>query len=33
MSSPPRESIGRYGGTISYNATNPNSFGNIGWSA
>ena len=29
----PRESIGRYGGTISYNATNPNSFGNIGWSA
>jgi peptide/nickel transport system substrate-binding protein len=29
----PRDSIGRYGGTISYNATNPNSFGNIGWSA
>lgn len=29
----PRDSVGRYGGTIRYNATNPNSFGNIGWSA
>lgn len=29
----PRDGIGRYGGTISYNALNPISFGNIGWSA
>ncbi len=29
----PRESIGTYGGELRYNATNPTSFGNIGWSA
>jgi peptide/nickel transport system substrate-binding protein len=29
----PRESIGTYGGTIRYNATNPQSFGNIGFSS
>jgi peptide/nickel transport system substrate-binding protein len=29
----PREAIGTYGGTISFNATNPNSFANVGWSA
>ena len=29
----PRESIGQYGGELRYNATNPTSFGNIGWSA
>ena len=29
----PRESIGTYGGTIRYNATNPQSFGNVGYSA
>jgi peptide/nickel transport system substrate-binding protein len=29
----PRESIGTYGGELRYNATNPASFGNIGWSA
>jgi len=29
----PREAIGSYGGTIRYNATNPQSFGNIGFSA
>ncbi|MBZ0302393.1 MAG: ABC transporter substrate-binding protein [Anaerolineae bacterium] len=29
----PRESVGQYGGEIKYNATNPTSFGNIGWSA
>jgi peptide/nickel transport system substrate-binding protein len=29
----PRESIGQYGGEIKYNATNPISYGNVGWSA
>jgi len=29
----PREAIGTYGGTIRYNATNPQSFGNVGYSA
>lgn len=29
----PRDEIGRYGGTIRYNATNPQSFGNIGFTA
>ncbi len=29
----PRASIGTYGGTIRYNATNPQSFGNVGYSA
>jgi peptide/nickel transport system substrate-binding protein len=29
----PRESLGAFGGTIRYNATNPQSFGNIGWAA
>jgi peptide/nickel transport system substrate-binding protein len=29
----PRGDIGTYGGTIRYNATNPQSFGNIGYSA
>jgi peptide/nickel transport system substrate-binding protein len=29
----PRESIGQYGGELRYNATNPTSFGNIGWTA
>lgn len=29
----PRESIGQYGGELKWNATNPTSFGNIGWSA
>ena len=29
----PRESIGQYGGELHYNATNPETFGNIGWSA
>ncbi len=29
----PRESIGTYGGTVRYNATNPQSFGNIGYAA
>lgn len=29
----PRDSIGQYGGELRYNATNPTSFGNIGWSA
>lgn len=29
----PREAIGTYGGTIRYNATNPQSFGNVGFSA
>jgi peptide/nickel transport system substrate-binding protein len=29
----PRESIGQYGGELRYNATNPGTFGNIGWSA
>lgn len=29
----PREGIGQYGGEIRFNATNPNSFGNTGWSA
>lgn len=28
----PRDQIGTYGGTIRYNATNPQSFGNIGYS-
>lgn len=29
----PRESIGTYGGEITFNATNPNSFGNTGFTA
>jgi peptide/nickel transport system substrate-binding protein len=29
----PRDTIGQYGGELRYNATNPTSFGNIGWSA
>lgn len=29
----PREAIGTYGGELRYNATNPSTFGNIGWSA
>lgn len=29
----PRESLGQYGGVLRYNATNPTTFGNIGWSA
>jgi peptide/nickel transport system substrate-binding protein len=29
----PRTAIGSYGGTIRFNATNPQSFGNIGYSA
>ncbi|MGV8951248.1 MAG: ABC transporter substrate-binding protein [Cypionkella sp.] len=29
----PRDSIGTYGGTVRYNATNPQSFGNVGYSA
>ncbi|MBN9306744.1 MAG: hypothetical protein BGO82_14050 [Devosia sp. 67-54] len=29
----PRDAVGTYGGTIRYNATNPQSFGNIGYSA
>ena len=29
----PRDVIGAYGGEIRFNATNPTSFGNIGWSA
>lgn len=29
----PREEIGQYGGEISYNASNPTSFGNTGFSA
>jgi len=29
----PRDSIGQYGGQLRYNATNPTTFGNIGWSA
>ncbi len=29
----PREGIGQYGGEIRFNATNPNSFGNTGFSA
>lgn len=29
----PRDSIGQYGGELRYNATNPTSFGNIGWTA
>ena len=31
--SQPRDAIGTYGGTIRYNAINPQSFGNVGWSA
>lgn len=29
----PRDAIGTYGGTIRYNATNPQTFGNIGYAA
>lgn len=29
----PRDSVGTYGGTLRYNATNPQSFGNIGFSS
>lgn len=29
----PRDSVGRYGGTVRYNATNPQSFGNMGFTA
>ena len=29
----PRDAIGPYGGTIRYNAINPQSFGNVGYSA
>lgn len=29
----PREAVGRYGGTIRYNATNPQSFGNMGFTS
>ncbi len=29
----PRDSIGQYGGELRYNATNPTSFGNVGWTA
>lgn len=29
----PRESIGRFGGTIRYNATNPQTFGNMGFTS
>ncbi len=29
----PRDTIGQYGGELRYNATNPSTFGNIGWSA
>jgi len=29
----PRDAIGTYGGTIRYNAINPQSFGNVGYSA
>jgi len=29
----PRDGVGTYGGTIRYNATNPQSFGNVGYSA
>ncbi|MEO1104449.1 MAG: hypothetical protein AAFW98_12065, partial [Pseudomonadota bacterium] len=29
----PRDTIGTYGGTIRYNATNPQSFGNMGFTA
>lgn len=29
----PRDGIGQYGGQLRYNATNPTTFGNVGWSA
>ncbi len=29
----PRDSIGQYGGELRFNATNPTTFGNVGWSA
>jgi peptide/nickel transport system substrate-binding protein len=29
----PRAAVGRYGGTVRYNATNPQTFGNMGFTA